>query len=83
MYCDPDRRRAEYALIVRSDMHGRGIGTALLGHLIDYARAEGLERLEGLILAENTAMQGLVKRFGFEIRPDPDDRSIVQSRLVL
>jgi acetyltransferase len=83
MYCDPDRRRAEYALIVRSDIHGRGIGTALLGHLIDYARTEGLEGLEGLILAENTAMQGLVKRFGFEISPDPDDRSIVQSRLVL
>jgi acetyltransferase len=83
MFCDPDRRSAEYALIVRSDMSGRGIGSALLGHLIDYARAEGLERLEGMILAENTAMQGLVKRFGFEIRPDLDDRSIVQSTLVL
>jgi acetyltransferase len=83
MFCDPDRRGAEYALIVRSDMHGRGIGSALLAHLIDYARAEGLERLEGMILAENTAMQDLVKRFGFEIRPDLDDRSIVQSRLVL
>jgi acetyltransferase len=83
MFCDPDRRVAEYALVVRSDMHGRGIGSALLGHLIDYARAEGLERLEGMILAENSAMQGLVRRKGFEIRPDLDDRSIVQSTLEL
>ncbi len=83
MFCDPDRRGAEYALVVRSDMNGRGIGSALLGHLIDYARADGLERLEGMILAENSGMQALVKRFGFEIRPDLDDRSIVQSTLKL
>ena len=34
---------------------GRGLGSALMSLLIDYARAEGLQRLEGMVLAENRA----------------------------
>ena len=58
--CAPDHRSAEYALIVRSDLQGRGLGTALMRLLIDYARADGLERLEGMVLAENRGMLGLI-----------------------
>lgn len=83
MASDPDRDTAEYALIVRSDLGGRGLGRALLGHLIEYARAEGLQRLEGAILAENKAMIGLVSKLGFSLWSDPEDRSVVDSRLDL
>jgi acetyltransferase len=80
---EPERISAEYALIVRSDLGGRGLGSALMRHLIEYARAEGLARLEGAILRENEAMIGLVTRLGFVIGPDPDDRELVTSRLDL
>jgi acetyltransferase len=81
--CDPDHTRGEYALLVRSDLQGRGIGSALLGILIDYARVDGLERLEGMVLAENRGMLDLIKRFGFEVAFDPDDPGVVLSRLAL
>ncbi len=81
--CDPDHVTGEYALIVRSDLHGRGIGSTLMGILIDYARADGLTDLEGMILRENGSMRDLVRRFGFEFAQEPDDPGIVMSRLSL
>jgi acetyltransferase len=83
MASDPDRESAEYALIIRSDLGGRGLGRALLGHLIEYARAEGLKRLEGAILAENRAMIALVTKLGFSMWNDPEERGVLQSRLDL
>ena len=68
MVCDPDHRTAEYALLVRSDLAGLGLGTALMTLLVDYARADGLERLEGPVLRENHGMLGLVTRLGFRER---------------
>jgi acetyltransferase len=79
MVCDPDHRSAEYALIIRSDLAGQGIGTALMTLLIDYARADGLERLEGPVLRENRGMLGLVSRLGFGSALDPDDPAVVHT----
>jgi acetyltransferase len=80
--CEPDHRSAEYALIVRSDQQGRGLGSALMRLLIDYARADGLERLEGMVLAENREMLGLIRRLGFAVTADPEP-GVVMSRLEL
>jgi acetyltransferase len=81
--CQPGNEAAEYALIVRSDLGGRGLGSALMRHLIAYAKAEGMQRIEGSVLAENRAMLGLIARLGFTIERDPDDASLVMSRLML
>ena len=81
--CDPDHRVGEYALIVRSDLQGRGVGSALLRILIDYARADGVERLEGTVLSENRGMLDLIGRHGFEVAFDPEDPGVVVSRLAL
>lgn len=79
----PGREVAEYALVVRSDLAGRGLGTAILSHLIDYARAEGLHRLEGAVLRENRGMLGLITRLGFRVAPDPDDMELMATWLDL
>ena len=42
---DPDYVTGEYAVIVRSDLKGTGIGWALMRHLIRYAEKEGLREL--------------------------------------
>ena len=50
---DPDYVSAEYAVIVRSDLKGAGLGWALMHHLIRYAESEGLRDLHGDVLAAN------------------------------
>ena len=81
--CAPDHKAAEYALIVRSDLEGRGVGSTLMGQLIDYAKADGIERLEGMVLAGNGPMLDLVRRLGFSIGPVPEEPGVVMSRLEL
>jgi acetyltransferase len=62
---DPDNLKAEFAVIVRSDLKGRGLGSLLMRLLIDYARARGIGTLFGEVLAENSAMLALARDLGF------------------
>ena len=80
---DPDYARAEFGVLVRSDLKGRGLGTALMRHLLAYARAEGLGELHGSVLAENTGMLRLVRELGFEISTAEGDPTVRIARLRL
>ena len=79
----PERETAEFGILVRSDIKGHGLGSALLRHLVDYARAEGVGRLEGLVLTENTRMLALCRELGFEIAADPSDPVRLRATLPL
>ena len=46
----------EYAILLRSDLKGRGLGWALMQLIIEYARSEGLKMISGDVLQENTIM---------------------------
>jgi acetyltransferase len=81
--CDPDHEVAEYALLVRSDLQGQGLGWALLTRLIDYARADGISRIEGVILSENEKMLGMARELGFVVRHHPDEGGLSLARLDL
>ncbi len=80
---DPDYIKGEYAIIVRSDLKGTGIGWALMRHLIGYAEKEGLRELVGDVLANNQRMLNMCRALGFEIAVDPEDASISKVRLRL
>jgi len=80
---DPDYTTAEYGVLVRSDLKGKGLGWRLMQHLIDYARAEGLKELFGLVLVENTTMLEMCRSLGFEVRSEPDDPSVRRVTLEL
>lgn len=56
---------ADIALIVRSDLKRRGIGSLLLDRMIRHADAVGLAVLTGDVLYENLAMLSLARRAGF------------------
>lgn len=68
---------AEYAVLVRSDLKGKGLGWLLMQTMIDYARSEGLKSIEGQVLVENTTMLRMCEELGFSITPDPDESDTV------
>ena len=72
-----DHELAEFAVIVRSDLKGSGLGRILLRHLIEHARNRGVGRLVGRTLPENGPMIALARAEGFAIEfprhgGDPD-----------
>ena len=73
---DPDRLKAEYGVLVRSDKKGAGLGYALLEYLIAYARSQKIGVLYGDVLAENTRMLQICRELGFTIKASKDDRSL-------
>jgi len=73
----------EYAVLVRSDLKGRGLGWLLMQTLIEYARAEGLRTIEGQVLRENATMMAMCRELGFSIVPDPEEPSASLVRLTI
>ena len=80
---EPDGESAEYAVLVRHDMAGMGLGILLMRRIIDYARARGIRQLIGDVLRENRTMLKLCQVLGFTTERDPDDLEIVKVRLRL
>lgn len=83
LMADPDYVKAEYAVLVRSDVKGQGIGWSLMQHLIAYAKAEGLQELRGDVLQENTRMLSMCRDMGFRIRNDPEEATLCRVILPL
>ena len=74
---------AEFAVLVRSDLKGRGLGWLLMQTMIQYARAEGLQTIEGQVLNENTTMLRMCMELGFTISPDSNEPNISVAQLAL
>jgi acetyltransferase len=74
LHANADYDRAEYAVLVRSDVKGQGLGWLLMQTLIEYSRSEGLRRIEGQVLKENTTMLTMCRELGFAVAADPHER---------
>lgn len=79
---DTGSNEAEFAVVVRSDFKGHGLGYALLDKIIRYAKARGWSALRGQMLAENRAMLQLAHEFGFKSEGYPQS-GIIDMRLDL
>jgi len=79
---DPDNITAEFAIIVRSDLKGKGLGSILLQKLIDYCRERGTSRIIGHVLQGNTRMLALAKKLGFQLNRQAND-DVVETHLPL
>ncbi len=79
-FADPDKQRAEYAIAVRSDWKGRGVGYLLMTRLIDIARRRGIGELVGEVLSENTPMLRMCRELDFTIAAERTDPSVMQVR---
>jgi acetyltransferase len=73
---DPDRTRAEVALVTRADMKGRGISWSLFEHVLRYAEAERIAMVEALEFADHDAALRMEREMGFTCHTDPDDPSL-------
>lgn len=64
---DPDNVDAEFAVLVRSDLKGLGLGRRLMEKLITYTRDHGLRRLNGITMPNNRGMVALARKLGFQV----------------
>jgi acetyltransferase len=82
-FFDPDNIAAEFAIVVRTDLKVKGLGTALMEKMIRYCKSRGTRELNAYTLRENRAMQALGKKLGFKIKTDPDDPETIKLSLDL
>ncbi|BDM64486.1 protein lysine acetyltransferase [Shewanella sp. NFH-SH190041] len=73
---DPDNTEAEFAMAVRSDQQGLGIGRLLLEKLIRYYRNNHTRVLTGFTMFENRNMASLAKSLGFSVSFDMEEQLI-------
>jgi acetyltransferase len=83
LHSDANYQSGEYAILLRSDLKGLGLGWKLMELITEYARSEKLQRIEGQVLSENTTMLRMCGELGFDIRHDPSDLTIMIARLSL
>lgn len=75
--------RAEFAVVVADDWQRQGLGRRLVEALACIARAAGVERMEGDILAENEPMQRMMLAMGFALEMHPDDTYLYRAAKTL
>jgi len=83
LHADANFDRGEYAILVRSDLKGHGLGWRLMQIMIEYARWLGLKTIEGQVLRENTTMLRMCRDLGFAIEQDPEDRDVCIVKLAV
>lgn len=76
---DPYPQRCEFAVVVADAWQRSGIATRLIRNLICIARAAGIERFEGDVLADNEPMRQLLIGMDFTIGPHPDGAYLVRA----
>lgn len=79
---DPDNRRAEFAILVRSDLKKTGLGATMLDKMIRYHRNMKTQEIGAQILSNNVGMLALAKKCGFTLTRS-EDPEVTNCLLVL
>ena len=82
-HSDATHISGEYAILLRSDLKGHGLGWALMELIIAYAKAVGLTQVRGQVLQRNAVMLKMCRELGFAVRSDPQDRNLCDVTLDL
>lgn len=78
---EPDGEAAEFALMVARSAAGQGVGTHLLHCLVQEARAHGIPKVYGVIMAENANMIELARHYGFRVHRDANQADCVRAEI--
>ena len=76
LHDDADGDGSEFAILLRSNLKGHGLGWLLMKHMIVYARKKGFKTVHGQVLAENSTMLTMCGELGFHIVDDRNERGI-------
>ncbi len=82
-YVKADPESAHISVVVADEWQGKGIGGRLLEMLLEAARARGIVRMGGEVLADNTKVRSVLARLGFTFHRDPDGGDVfsIEKRL--
>lgn len=75
---EKDRQSCEFAIVVLDQWHHHGVGELLMQALCEHATAQGLSLIYGLVLPTNSAMQGFMKKCGFQKVHNPNDDLVLR-----
>ena len=78
-----DATSCEFAIVVADAWQRRGIGSRLMQVLIETARARGLHKMFGEVLAGNHKMRELMNRLDFQLKPDAGDPHLMRVEIKL
>ena len=70
-------------MIVSQEMKGQGLARHLMERLFEWARAQGIRRIVGHVLADNAPMLGFVRALGFTLRRSAEDEDVVEAVMEL
>ena len=73
----PDGHDCEFAVTVSDEWQNKGLGTLLMRHLIDVAKARGIKAMHSSDASDNTRMRQFADHLSFHHRRDPDDATLV------
>ena len=68
----PGAAEAEAAVVVRDDLHRQGIGSALMGQLIEEALSLGITRFTAMIQAGNRPVHDMIKALRIDYQSQID-----------
>lgn len=72
-----NRLTAEFAVTISDDMAGKGLATRMMHLLLEHAKAQGLETIQGDVLRNNKPMQALMQSLGFDKTSHPEDHELL------
>ncbi|WP_428774995.1 bifunctional acetate--CoA ligase family protein/GNAT family N-acetyltransferase [Vibrio sp.] len=64
---NPENTDAEFAILIRSDLKGKGLGRILMNKIIDYCRYKGTAQISGMTMPSNRGMLTLAQKLGFKL----------------
>ena len=64
---------AEFSVLVSDRFQRRGVGTLLVGRILEVGRAEDLRRISAEILFDNRPMQNISRKLGFRLHRDTQE----------
>ena len=76
------RRDAEFAVQVRDQYQGSGLGTHILTQLLEIARDEKLEKVVAEIMPENAGMRRVCTKLGFEFSRMPESQNYLAEKVL-
>ncbi|MCK9918770.1 GNAT family N-acetyltransferase [Microbacteriaceae bacterium K1510] len=83
LHDDADGTSGEFAILLRSNLKGHGIGWLLMKHMIVNAKAKGLRAVRGQVMTENSTMLQMCGELGFHSIADPLERGVKDVTLPL